>query len=106
MRSFAITSVGYLREAPISLWDCSAFRSLELGKCHWPLQAALSGSIIKAPGFAGGYLPGDDFGLGNGVPIILLYYIAIFFAGLGRYQSARSQSPARSLDRHSATHNT
>ena len=36
--------------------DCSAFRSLELGKCHWPLQAALSGSIIKAPGFAGGYL--------------------------------------------------
>ena len=40
----------------MSLWDCSAFRSLELGKCHWPLQAALSGSIIKAPGFAGGYL--------------------------------------------------
>src|SRR5258708_17036368 len=38
--------------------DCSAFRSLELGKCHWPLQAALSGSIIKAPGFAGGYLLG------------------------------------------------
>src|SRR6266849_8296131 len=36
--------------------DCSAFRSLELGKCHWPVQAALSGSIIKAPGFAGGYL--------------------------------------------------
>jgi hypothetical protein len=36
--------------------DCSAFRSLELWKCHWPLQAALSGSIIKAPGFAGGYL--------------------------------------------------
>src|SRR5260221_9154338 len=36
--------------------DCSAFRSLELGKCHWPLQAALSGSLIKAPGFAGGYL--------------------------------------------------
>src|SRR5712671_3843045 len=36
--------------------DCSAFRSLELGMCHWPLQAALSGSIIKAPGFAGGYL--------------------------------------------------
>jgi len=36
--------------------DRSAFRSLELGKCHWPLQAALSGSIIKAPGFAGGYL--------------------------------------------------
>src|SRR6266446_6683852 len=36
--------------------DCSTFRSLELGKCHWPLQAALSGSLIKAPGFAGGYL--------------------------------------------------
>src|SRR6266403_4323148 len=36
--------------------DCSAFRSLELAKCHWPLQAALSGSLIKAPGFAGGYL--------------------------------------------------
>src|SRR6267154_46143 len=36
--------------------DCSAFRSLELGKCHWPLHAALSGSLIKAPGFAGGYL--------------------------------------------------
>jgi hypothetical protein len=27
-----------------------------LGTCHWPLQTALSGSIIKAPGFAGGYL--------------------------------------------------
>jgi len=40
----------------MSSWDCSAFRSLELGKCHWPLQAASSGSIIKAPGFAGGYL--------------------------------------------------
>src|SRR5258708_33520908 len=40
--------------------DCSAFRSLELGKCHWPLQAALSGSIIKAPGFAGGYLLDGD----------------------------------------------
>jgi hypothetical protein len=33
---------------------------LELGKCHWPLQAALSGSLIKAPGFAGGYLLGRD----------------------------------------------
>src|SRR5260370_42168693 len=57
MRSFAVTSVGYLREAARSLGDGSAFRSLELGTCHWPLQAALSGSIIKAPGFAGGYLP-------------------------------------------------
>src|SRR6266852_100745 len=36
--------------------DCSAFRSLELGKCHWPVQAALSGSIIKAPA-----LPGDTY---------------------------------------------
>jgi hypothetical protein len=35
---------------------------LELGKCHWPLQAALSGSIIKAPGFAGGYLLIRAFG--------------------------------------------
>src|SRR5260370_23078662 len=34
----------------------SAFRSLELGPNHRPLQAALSGSLIKAPGFAGGYL--------------------------------------------------
>ncbi len=32
------------------------FGHWKLGKCHWPLQAALSGSIIKAPGFAGGYL--------------------------------------------------
>src|SRR5260221_3314621 len=58
--------------------DCSAFRSLELAKCHWPLQAALSGSLIKAPGFAGGYLltaehhrtsivqkRGQDHGKGN-----------------------------------------
>jgi hypothetical protein len=29
---------------------------LELGPNHRPLQAALSGSLIKAPGFAGGYL--------------------------------------------------
>ena len=36
--------------------NCSAFRSLELGPNHRPLQAALSGSLIKAPGFAGGYL--------------------------------------------------
>jgi hypothetical protein len=36
--------------------NCSAFRSLELGPYHRPLQAALSGSLIKAPGFAGGYL--------------------------------------------------
>src|SRR6266849_4161645 len=42
------------------LWDFSAFLSFELGKCHWPLQAALSGSIIKAPGFAGGYLPASS----------------------------------------------
>jgi hypothetical protein len=40
----------------MSSWECSALRALELGKCHWPLQAASSGSIIKAPGFAGGYL--------------------------------------------------
>src|SRR5258707_8591871 len=36
--------------------NCSAFGSLELGPNHRPLQAALSGSLIKAPGFAGGYL--------------------------------------------------
>src|SRR5258708_26333395 len=35
---------------------CWGFRSLELGPNHRPLQAALSGSLIKAPGFAGGYL--------------------------------------------------
>src|SRR5258708_1464723 len=36
--------------------NCSAFRSLELGPNHRPLQAALSGSLIKAPGF-----PGDTY---------------------------------------------
>ena len=56
MRSFAITSVGILARRRCHYGDCLAFRSLELGKCRWPLQAALSGSIIKAPGFAGGYL--------------------------------------------------
>src|SRR5882762_1976108 len=41
--------------------NCSAFRSLELGPNHRPLQAALSGSLIKAPGFAGGYLLAWEF---------------------------------------------
>jgi hypothetical protein len=38
---------------------------MELGKCHWPLQAALSGSLIKAPGFAGGYLLPHDVNPGG-----------------------------------------
>src|SRR5258706_10961321 len=50
--------------------DCSAFRSLELG-IHWPLQAALSGSLIKAPGFAGGYLLAALLVVG----IVALYYV-------------------------------
>ncbi len=56
MRSFPITSVGYLSPAPMSLWGLLGVWVIGTGKCHWPLQAALSGSIIKAPGFAGGYL--------------------------------------------------
>ena len=40
--------------------NCSAFRSLGLGPYHRPLQAALSGSLNKAPGFAGGYLLSDS----------------------------------------------
>src|SRR5216684_3731527 len=46
--------------------NCSAFRSLELGPNHRPLQAALSGSLIKAPGFAGGYLLSSCFSPDNG----------------------------------------
>src|SRR5712671_7987341 len=63
MRSFPITSVGYLGQAPMSLWGLLGVWVIRTGKCDWPLQAALSGSIIKAPGFAGGYLlnTGCDF---------------------------------------------
>jgi len=53
--SFAIAWVGYLGEA-VPSWNCSAFLTLELGLYHRPLQAALSGSLIYAPSFAGGYL--------------------------------------------------
>src|SRR6266478_2487180 len=56
MHSFPITSVGYLGQAPMSLWGLLGVWVIGTGKCHWPFQAALSGSIIKAPGFAGGYL--------------------------------------------------
>jgi hypothetical protein len=56
MGLFSITLVGHLGEVPMSSWRLLASRSLELGKCYWPLQAALSGSLIKARGFAGGYL--------------------------------------------------
>jgi hypothetical protein len=57
MGLFSITLGHILAGCRCHHGDCSAFRSLELVKCHWPLQAALSGSLIKAPGFAGGYLP-------------------------------------------------
>src|SRR6266852_1403521 len=60
MRSFPITSVGYLGQAPMSLWGLLGVWVIGTGKCDWPLQAALSGSIIKAPGFAGGYLIVDN----------------------------------------------
>jgi hypothetical protein len=57
MRSFAIASVGYLGEAPMSLWGLLGVSVIETGEVSLgPLQAALSGSIIKAPGFAAGYL--------------------------------------------------
>src|SRR6267143_2011648 len=45
-----------LARRPCDHPNCSAFRLSELWVGHRPLQAALSGSLIKAPGFAGGYL--------------------------------------------------
>src|SRR5882762_6919696 len=54
--SFATQVVGYLARQPCDHPNCSAFRLSKLWVGHRPLQAALSGSLIKAPGFAGGYL--------------------------------------------------
>ena len=48
---------------------------------------------------------GRDRGSGTRHHTVALPIIAGFFAGLGRYRSARSQSPVRSLHRPSPTHN-
>ena len=53
--SFAIAWVGYLSEA-VPSWELLGVSAIGTGAYHRPLQAALSGSLIKAPGFAGGYL--------------------------------------------------
>jgi hypothetical protein len=56
MGSFAITSVGYLGEEPMSSSGLLGVSVIGIGEVSLGLQAALSGPITKAPGFAGGYL--------------------------------------------------
>ena len=51
--SFAIAWVGYLGEAAPS-WELLGVSVIGTGAEHRPLQAALSGSLLKAPA-----LPGD-----------------------------------------------
>jgi hypothetical protein len=41
-------------------WELFCESVIGTGGCHEPLRAALSGSLIKAPGFAGGYLPAEE----------------------------------------------
>jgi nucleotide-binding universal stress UspA family protein len=53
--SFAIAWVGYLGEAAPS-WELLGVSVIGTGAESSALQAALSGSLIKAHGFAGGYL--------------------------------------------------
>src|SRR5271163_3011791 len=50
------TSVKYFRRVAKPLEKCSEIWSPELRACHRPCKAALSGSLNKAPGSAGGYL--------------------------------------------------
>src|SRR5258708_25704613 len=58
-----LLEVGNLAKTEMRSLECSVNSPSLQGSRQRPLPAALSGSLNKAPGFAGGYLLNDDEGM-------------------------------------------